>query len=47
MKQIPENDKIRLHHILDAAREVQQFMQGKTRESLDENVLLLRGVSMS
>jgi uncharacterized protein with HEPN domain len=47
MKQVPENDKIRLRHMLDAAREAQLFTQGKTRESLDTDVMLLRAVSMS
>jgi len=31
------HDRIRLRHMLDAAREARTFAEGKTRESLDED----------
>ncbi len=32
-----KDDLIRLHHMLDAAKEAESFSQGKTRNSLDTN----------
>lgn len=34
-------DLIRLHHMLDAAREAQTFIQGKTRPDLEQNRMLV------
>lgn len=34
------DDNTRLHHMLDAAREASDFVQGKTRESLDGDRML-------
>src|SRR5260221_10294283 len=34
------DDSLRLRHMRDYAREVMQFIQGKTRQSLDSDVLL-------
>jgi uncharacterized protein with HEPN domain len=42
-----ETDRVRLQHMLDYAREVVQFTQDKTRQNLDEDVLLMRGICMS
>jgi uncharacterized protein with HEPN domain len=41
------NDRLRLQHMLDAAQEVMTFTAGKTRQDLDQDVLLVRGVCMS
>ncbi len=40
-----ENDLVRLHHMLDAAREADGFVQGKNRQSLDTDRLLVLGLS--
>jgi len=32
-----ENDNVRIHHILDAAREAVAFSQGRSRANLDSN----------
>ena len=40
-----ERDQVRLRHMLDAAREATGFVAGKTRESLDTDRLLVRGLS--
>ena len=42
-----EQDKVRLRHMLDAAREAMAFTQNHTRESLDTNQMLVRALSMS
>jgi uncharacterized protein with HEPN domain len=42
-----EADQIRLQHMLDASREVQDFVTGRTRESLDDDIQLVRALSMS
>jgi uncharacterized protein with HEPN domain len=38
------DDTVRLQHMRDYAREVVDFIQGKTRQSLDEDVLLERAL---
>jgi len=38
------DDTLRLQHIRDYAREVSQFVQGKTRETLNHDVLLERAL---
>jgi uncharacterized protein with HEPN domain len=35
-----KEDKIRMRHLLDAAREAISFVRGKTRRSLDKNRML-------
>lgn len=40
-------DRDRLLHMRDAAREALQFSQGRTREELDRDRLLLRGLTYS
>lgn len=40
-------DLVRVRHMLDAAREVQDFVAGHTREDLDRDRLLVRGVTKS
>jgi uncharacterized protein with HEPN domain len=40
-------DRVRLHHMLDAGREVVSFIQGETRDSLAHDVRLVRAISMS
>jgi uncharacterized protein with HEPN domain len=40
-------DLVRVRHMLDAAREVQQFTAGRSREDLDRDQLLVRGVTKS
>jgi uncharacterized protein with HEPN domain len=42
-----EDDLVRLRHRRDAAREVIEFIEGRTRQSLDIDRLLVRGLSMS
>jgi hypothetical protein len=37
-----ETDRVRLQHMLDAAREVVAFIREETRESLDEALKLVR-----
>jgi uncharacterized protein with HEPN domain len=39
-----KDDFIRLRHMLDAAKDVEQFTQGKTRRDLDEDRLLELGI---
>ena len=36
-----KEDIVRLHHILDAAKEAVSFAQGETRKSLDKNRMLV------
>jgi hypothetical protein len=38
---MPKSDRIRLQHMLDAAREALSFVRGKTREHLDQDRLLV------
>lgn len=40
----PPSDEVRLRHMLDAARSVQKFCDGRTRQSLDEDEMLTRAV---
>ena len=40
-------DILRARHMLDAAREVQEFVAGRSREDLDSDRLLVRGVTKS
>lgn len=42
-----ETDRIRLRHMLDAAQEVIAFTSGETRASLDQDIKLVRALSMS
>lgn len=42
-----ESDLTRLRHMRDAAREVIAFTEGESRESLDEDIMLVRALSMS
>ncbi|MBZ0300598.1 MAG: DUF86 domain-containing protein [Anaerolineae bacterium] len=42
-----ESDRVRLRHMLDASREVQDFVKGASRESLDTDLKLVRALSMS
>lgn len=42
-----ESDSLRLLHMWQYGHEVVQFTQGRTRESLNEDLLLLRGLTMS
>ena len=42
-----EDDRLRLQHMRDFAREVQSFIAGETRQSLDQDVRLVRALSMS
>ena len=44
---MPDNDQIRLRHMLDAAREALSFTMGRTRDDLDRNRLLLHGLVRS
>jgi len=39
-----KDDRIRLQHMLDAAREALSFAQGRTREDLDKDRLLVLGL---
>ncbi len=40
-------DLVRVRHMLDAAREVQGFIAGRSRDDLDRDQLLVRGVTKS
>lgn len=37
---LPEFDRVRLRHMLDAAREARGFAQGRSREDLDRDTML-------
>jgi len=39
-----KDDRIRLQHMLDAAREAREFVRGKKREDLDRDRLLVLGL---
>jgi uncharacterized protein with HEPN domain len=41
------DNNVRLRHMLDAGHEIQGFVEGKEREALDTDQLLVRGLSMS
>lgn len=41
---MPKSDRIRLQHMLDAACDALTFVQGKTREDLDRDRLLVLGL---
>lgn len=41
---LPDADRVRLQHMLDAALEVMEFAQGCTRESLHSSKLLSRAI---
>jgi uncharacterized protein with HEPN domain len=41
------DDSVRLRHMRDYAREVVQFVEGKTRQSLDDDLVLVRALMMS
>jgi hypothetical protein len=38
---MPKSDRVRLQHMLDAAREALSFVREKTREDLDQDRLLV------
>jgi len=38
---LPEPDRIRLQHMLDAAREAMGYVRGKTREDLDRDSIMI------
>jgi uncharacterized protein with HEPN domain len=38
------DDTVRLRHMRDYAREVMEFVQGKTRQALDDDILLERAL---
>ena len=42
-----EPDRVRLRHMLDAAREVEEFIRGQDRESLNHDQKLVRALTMS
>ena len=44
MRKAEHNDLIRLSHVRDAAEKALAFIEGKTRESLDEDDLLVFGL---
>ncbi len=39
------DDRIRLEHMLEAARDARRFMQGRSRPDLDADAMLLRAVT--
>ncbi|HAZ28058.1 TPA: hypothetical protein DCY67_05540 [Candidatus Acetothermia bacterium] len=41
---LPEADRIRLRHMLDAAREARRYVQDKSREDLDRDTMLFRAL---
>ncbi|MBU6413204.1 MAG: DUF86 domain-containing protein [Planctomycetes bacterium] len=43
-KRGPDDDRIRLQHMLEAARDVQSFIQGKQFEDLEHDAMLLRAL---
>ena len=38
------DDRVRLQHMIDAAKDALSFVQGRTRSDLDSNRLLVRGL---
>lgn len=41
------DDSVRLRHMRDYAQEILDFVAGKTRESLDDDLMLVRALMMS
>lgn len=41
---LPEPDRVRLLHMLDATREARGFIEGRSRADLDRNSMLLRAL---
>jgi uncharacterized protein with HEPN domain len=41
---LPENDRIRLRHMLEATREARGYVQGRSRADLDRESMLLRAL---
>ena len=40
-----ENDRTRLQHMLDYARDVVKFTEGRSRETLDDDLMLVRALT--
>ena len=47
MSSMPDDDRIRMQHMLDAAREAVAFARGRTRADLDADRLLVLGLLKS
>ena len=41
---LPESDRIRLRHMLDAAREALRYAEGRSRADLNSDTMLLRAL---
>ncbi len=41
---LPEADKIRLRHMLDATHEALEYAEGRSREDLDRHTMLFRAL---
>lgn len=44
-KRLPIDDRVRVEHMLGAARDIRQFVIGRTRPDLDDDAMLLRAVT--
>lgn len=44
LPELNQYDRVRLLHMLEAARQAVSFVQGQTRDCLDQNVLIRRAV---
>lgn len=44
-KRLPIDDRIRIEHMLEAARDVRQYAQGRSRSDLDTDSMLLRALT--
>ena len=42
--ELSQHDRVRLLHMLEAARQAVSFVEGQTRDSLDQNALVRRAV---
>jgi uncharacterized protein with HEPN domain len=44
-RRLPVDDRMRVEHMLEAARDIQRFIAGRSRSELDSDSLLLRGMT--
>ncbi len=44
-RRLPIDDRVRIEHMLEAARDIRDFMRGRERGDLDTNSMLLRAVT--
>lgn len=44
-KRLPIDDRIRVEHMLEAARDIRQYVAGRSRPDLDNNSMLTRAIT--